>query len=174
MSGFCTTFQTFTSMGSNDHGVDVIIAQGLEAGGHRGMFLSNDPSSQRGTMALLFTGFCVEGHTHAIRARELGKPKRNNSLWVWVAEQLDIKLHIVDVIEEYKQVLLNPKHWYGANLNPCLDCKVFTVGKARQWIKEHCFDFIITGEVRGQRPCPSARAQCRWHNHRSHLRPSAR
>ena len=97
-----------------------------------------------------FTGFCVEGHTHAIRARERGKPKRNNALWV--AEQLGIKLHIVDVIEEYKQVLLNPKHGYGANLNPCLDCKVFMVGKARQWVEEQGFDFIITGEVMGQRP----------------------
>ena len=35
------------------HGVDVIIAQGLEAGGHRGIFLSNDLSSQLGTFALL-------------------------------------------------------------------------------------------------------------------------
>lgn len=35
------------------HGVDAIIAQGLEAGGHRGMFLSDDLSSQLGTFALL-------------------------------------------------------------------------------------------------------------------------
>jgi tRNA U34 2-thiouridine synthase MnmA/TrmU len=97
-----------------------------------------------------FTGFCVEGHTHAIRSKGHGKPKRNNALWV--AEQLGIKLHIVDVIEEYKQVLLNPRHGYGANLNPCLDCKVFMVGKAKQWIEENGFDFIITGEVIGQRP----------------------
>ena len=97
-----------------------------------------------------FTGFCVEGHTHAIRAKDRGRPKRNNALWV--AEQLGIKLHIVDVIEEYKQVLLNPKHGYGANLNPCLDCKVFMVNKAKQWIEENGFDFIITGEVMGQRP----------------------
>jgi nitronate monooxygenase len=34
-------------------GVDAIIAQGLEAGGHRGMFLSNDISAQLGTFALL-------------------------------------------------------------------------------------------------------------------------
>jgi nitronate monooxygenase len=34
-------------------GVDVIIAQGLEAGGHRGMFLSGDLNTQVGTMALL-------------------------------------------------------------------------------------------------------------------------
>jgi nitronate monooxygenase len=35
------------------HGVDAIVAQGLEAGGHRGMFLSEDPTTQLGTFALL-------------------------------------------------------------------------------------------------------------------------
>ncbi|MGH8549564.1 MAG: tRNA (5-methylaminomethyl-2-thiouridylate)-methyltransferase [Methylococcales bacterium] len=97
-----------------------------------------------------FTGFCVEGHTHAIRKQDPAKPKRNNALWV--AEQLGIKLHIIDIIEEYKKVVINPKHGYGANLNPCLDCKIFMVGKAREWIAENDFDFIVTGEVIGQRP----------------------
>jgi tRNA U34 2-thiouridine synthase MnmA/TrmU len=97
-----------------------------------------------------YTGFCVEGHTHAIRKKDRARPKRNNALWV--AEQLGIKLHIIDVIEEYKQVVINPKHGYGANLNPCLDCKVFMVNKAREWIEANGFDFIITGEVIGQRP----------------------
>ena len=97
-----------------------------------------------------FTGFCVEGHTHAIRKRDQRKPKRNNALWV--AEQLGIKLHIVDIVEEYKEVLFNPVHGYGANLNPCLDCKIFMVKKAFEWIRARGFDFIITGEVIGQRP----------------------
>ncbi|MFT7685430.1 MAG: tRNA-specific 2-thiouridylase [Candidatus Azotimanducaceae bacterium] len=99
-----------------------------------------------------YTGFCVEGHTHAIRRKDKDKEKRNNALWV--AEQLGIKLHIIDVIEEYKDVLLNPKHGYGQNLNPCLDCKIFMVNKAQAWawMEENGFDFIITGEVIGQRP----------------------
>lgn len=97
-----------------------------------------------------FTGFCVEGHTHAIRKQKSDKPKRNNALWV--AEQLGIKLHIIDVIEEYRDVLLNPKHGYGKNMNPCLDCKGFMVKKAKQWMEDNDFDFIITGEVMGQRP----------------------
>jgi len=97
-----------------------------------------------------YTGFCVEGHTHAIRKKDQAKPKRNNALWV--AEQLGIKLHIIDVIEEYKDVLINPKHGYGANMNPCHDCKTFMVRKALEWIEEKGFDFIITGEVVGQRP----------------------
>lgn len=103
-----------------------------------------------------FTGFCVEGHTHAIREPRGNRPKRNNALWV--AEQLGIKLHIIDVIEEYKDVLLNPRHGYGSNMNPCLDCKIFMVRKARElfvesgFMSDHGFDFIVTGEVVGQRP----------------------
>jgi tRNA-specific 2-thiouridylase len=97
-----------------------------------------------------YTGFCVEGHTHAIRKRDKKKPKRNNALWS--AEQLGIKLHIIDIIEEYKDIVTNPRHGYGANLNPCLDCKIFMISKAKQWMEQHGFDFIITGEVIGQRP----------------------
>ncbi len=99
-----------------------------------------------------YTGFCVEGHTHAIRKRQQERTKRNNALWV--ADQLGIKLHVVDVVEEYKDVVLNPKHGYGKNLNPCLDCKVFMVGKAMEMVGFHGeqFDFAVTGEVIGQRP----------------------
>ncbi len=97
-----------------------------------------------------FTGFCVEGHTHAIRKKDQKKPKRNNALWS--AEQLGIKLHIIDIVEEYKEIVFNPQYGYGANLNPCLDCKIFMVKKAKEWMQAHDFDFIITGEVVGQRP----------------------
>jgi len=95
-----------------------------------------------------FTGFCVEGHTRAIR-KSTG-PRRNNALWV--AERLGIKLHFVDVVEDYRTLVLNPKYGYGAHLNPCLDCKIFMVRRAHEWMHEHGFDFIITGEVVGQRP----------------------
>ena len=99
-----------------------------------------------------FTGFCVEGHTHAIRSKNRKKEKRNNALWV--AEQLGVKLHIIDVIEEYKDLVLNPRYGYGQHLNPCLDCKIFMVNKAAAWawMEANDFDFIITGEVIGQRP----------------------
>ena len=101
-----------------------------------------------------YTGFCVEGHTHAIRQRD--GVRRNNALWV--AEQLDIPLHMIDVSEEYHDVVLNPRYGYGSELNPCLDCKVFMVRKTTAFLKEataladaHEADFIVTGEVIGQR-----------------------
>lgn len=97
-----------------------------------------------------YTGFCVEGHTHAIRKHDKEKQKRNNALWV--AEQLGIKLHIIDIVEAYKDIVINPKYGYGANINPCLDCKIFMVKQAKHWMEENGFDFVITGEVVGQRP----------------------
>lgn len=104
-----------------------------------------------------FTGFCVEGHTHAIRKRDRQRPKRNNALWV--AEQLGIKLHFIDVVEAYKDVVINPRHGYGKNLNPCLDCKSFMVARAHQWMLANGFDFVVTGEVLNQRPM-SQRRRC--------------
>ena len=81
-----------------------------------------------------YTGFCVEGHTHAIRKKDKEKQKRNNALWV--AEQLGIKMNIVDISQEYKDIVLNPQHGYGANLNPCLDCKIFMVEKANAMLNK--------------------------------------
>ncbi len=99
-----------------------------------------------------FTGFCVEGHTQAIRGT--GKPRHGA---LAAAEQLGIRLHLVDVVDEYRNVVLNPRHGYGAHLNPCLDCKGFMVGKARAWMEEHGGDFLVTGEVLGQRPMSQRR-----------------
>lgn len=98
-----------------------------------------------------YTGFCHSGHTSAIRStNKKTKPLRNDALWV--AEQLGIKLHIIDIVEEYKDIVINPKHGFGKNINPCLDCKIFMVKQAFSWMQAHQFDFIITGEVVGQRP----------------------
>ncbi len=97
-----------------------------------------------------FTGFCVTGHTGAIRHSTEKKPRRNDAFWV--AEQLGIKLHILDISQEYKDIVLNPKHGYGQFVNPCTDCKIFMLQQADNWRKQQGFDFIVTGEVIGQRP----------------------
>ncbi|MGF1644463.1 MAG: tRNA (5-methylaminomethyl-2-thiouridylate)-methyltransferase [Thiotrichales bacterium] len=97
-----------------------------------------------------FTGFCTDALRHLSGLRDT--PKHNRHDAIWVAEQLGIRHHIIDVVDEYKQVVLNPRHGYGSHLNPCLDCKVFMVRRAREWIAANGFDFIVTGEVVGQRP----------------------
>jgi predicted subunit of tRNA(5-methylaminomethyl-2-thiouridylate) methyltransferase len=97
-----------------------------------------------------FTGFCTDGLHHISGVYKGGKAKRNNA--EWTAEQLGIRHHVLNIVEEYKDIVINPSHGYGAHLNPCLDCKIFMVKKAYEWIQENNFDFIITGEVIGQRP----------------------
>ena len=67
-----------------------------------------------------FTGFCVEGHTHAICKKDQARPKRNNALRV--AEQLGNKLHVIDMVKACQNIAINPKHGYGAILSPYLSC----------------------------------------------------
>jgi len=53
----CVIFSSATTVAEarwlEDHGVDAVIAQGIEAGGHRGMFLTTEPASQLGTLVLV-------------------------------------------------------------------------------------------------------------------------
>jgi len=50
---FCSATTVEEALWLESHGVDAIIAQGVEAGGHRGIFLSDDLTTQIGTFALL-------------------------------------------------------------------------------------------------------------------------
>jgi tRNA-uridine 2-sulfurtransferase len=97
------------------------------------------------------TGFCIQSHTGAIRNPKKGaQPARHDALHA--AQSLGVKLHMVDISEDYVRIVTNPKHGYGKNLNPCLDCKIFMVQKAWELKEKLGFDFIFTGEVMGQRP----------------------
>ncbi|PMQ01566.1 MAG: tRNA 4-thiouridine(8) synthase ThiI [Dictyoglomus sp. NZ13-RE01] len=68
------------------------------------------------------------------------------------AEFLGIPLKIIDITEEYLEILKKPKYGYGKNMNPCIDCHAFMIRKTFELLKEFSADFIITGEVLGERP----------------------
>jgi tRNA U34 2-thiouridine synthase MnmA/TrmU len=68
-----------------------------------------------------------------------------------------IQARIIDVSEEYFQVVRHPRYGYGRNFNPCLDCKIFLLSKAKALMNEENVDFLITGEVVGQRPMSQRR-----------------
>ncbi len=67
-------------------------------------------------------------------------------------KQLNIPLKILTVEKDYIKMLRNPKHGYGKNINPCVDCKIFILKKAVEYAKEIGADFLFTGEVLGERP----------------------
>jgi tRNA U34 2-thiouridine synthase MnmA/TrmU len=72
-------------------------------------------------------------------------------------KQCGIKLRILDVSHDYLEIVKHPRHGYGKNFNPCLDCKVFLVSKARECLEKEGGSFLITGEVLGQRPMSQRR-----------------
>ena len=67
-------------------------------------------------------------------------------------ETLGIPLRVFNVMEEYLDVVKHPKHGYGKNMNPCIDCRIFMLKKAKTYMEESGAAFIVTGEVLGQRP----------------------
>ncbi|MFH1722805.1 MAG: hypothetical protein ABH950_09415 [Candidatus Altiarchaeota archaeon] len=68
------------------------------------------------------------------------------------SEYLKVKLHYLPMGSDYIEVLRNPKHGYGKNINPCIDCRAYYLRKAKGLAEEVGADFIFTGEVLGQRP----------------------
>ncbi|MCK4427770.1 MAG: hypothetical protein KAW16_04735 [candidate division Zixibacteria bacterium] len=69
-----------------------------------------------------------------------------------IAQKFNIPLKRVYGGEDYLEVVKNPKHGYGKNLNPCIDCRVFLFKKAKKLMDEIGAEFIFTGEVLGERP----------------------
>ncbi|OGP94108.1 MAG: hypothetical protein A2157_00115 [Deltaproteobacteria bacterium RBG_16_47_11] len=72
-------------------------------------------------------------------------------------EALGIPLKVLNVSEEYLRVVKDPKHGYGRNMNPCIDCRIFMLKKAKARMEESRASFIVTGEVLGQRPMSQRR-----------------
>jgi len=68
------------------------------------------------------------------------------------AKQLGVPLKVVNVGDEYLKMVRKPKHGYGRNMNPCIDCRIFIVKKAKKYAKEIGTSFIFTGEVLDERP----------------------
>ncbi len=69
-----------------------------------------------------------------------------------VAKDLNLKLISIDVGEEILKIVKNPRFGYGSNINPCIDCRILLLEKAKQAMQSQGASFIITGEVLGQRP----------------------
>jgi tRNA-specific 2-thiouridylase len=69
-----------------------------------------------------------------------------------IARKFGVRVHKVKVDSGYFSLIRKPKHGYGANMNPCLDCKIYMFRKAAAFAKKHKFDFLATGEVLGERP----------------------
>ena len=68
------------------------------------------------------------------------------------ADDLDVNLKTVYLGDEYIEMLKKPKHGIGAGFNPCIDCRSMMFDAAKKHMEEIGAEFIISGEVLGQRP----------------------
>ena len=68
------------------------------------------------------------------------------------SDELGIGLKVFEASSDFFEIIKNPKHGYGRNLNPCLDCRIFMFRKAFEYMKSIGASFIVTGEVLGERP----------------------
>ncbi len=78
------------------------------------------------------------------------------------AQTQNIKLKIIDctkgkLFKEYIKIIKKPKYGYGSAINPCIDCRIFMLKKAKKIMEKEKADFIATGEVLNERPMSQRR-----------------
>jgi tRNA-uridine 2-sulfurtransferase len=73
-----------------------------------------------------------------------------------------VRLKIFDctkgnLLKDYLKIIKNPKYKRGAGINPCIDCRIFILKKAKEFAREKGIKIVVTGEVLGQRPISQTR-----------------
>ncbi|MCP4582110.1 MAG: hypothetical protein GY839_10875 [candidate division Zixibacteria bacterium] len=68
------------------------------------------------------------------------------------AKQFGFRLKLCHLGWKFIDIVKNPKYGYGKNMNPCIDCRILMLREAADFMKMIDADFLITGEVVGQRP----------------------
>ncbi len=86
-----------------------------------------------------------------------GKNAGCKSEAVRVAQEFNIPIKVMNKGVEYLEIIRNPRHGYGKGMNPCVDCRIYLLKKAKEYMAESGADFVITGEVLGQRPMSQRR-----------------
>jgi tRNA-uridine 2-sulfurtransferase len=69
-----------------------------------------------------------------------------------LAENLEVPLILMPKGDDFLEIIRHPRYGWGKNLNPCIDCRIYTFVKAKKLMEEMGASFIVTGEVAGQRP----------------------
>jgi len=68
------------------------------------------------------------------------------------SEDLKIKVHRIFLGQEFLDIVANPPHGYGSQMNPCIDCRILMFKKAKEIAEKIGADFLVTGEVLDERP----------------------
>lgn len=69
-----------------------------------------------------------------------------------LAEKFGFELEVIHLGKKFIDIVVNPRHGRGGHMNPCVDCKILMLRLAKAYMEKVGADFIVTGEVQGQRP----------------------
>lgn len=119
------------------------------------VLLSGGLDSILAARMMLEQGVEVVAVNYFVRFAMCGGPDESSA--IKAAKALGLKLNVFDITDEYLEMFKKPKHGYGANINPCIDCKIFMLKKAKEYMKEAEASFLVTGEVLGERPMSQRR-----------------
>ncbi len=98
-------------------------------------------------LALHFvTGFSAQSRGAAQEEKDAYERVRQ------AAASVGAQAEVIDVSEPFVDVIANPRHGYGRFANPCIDCKIMMLRKAKELLPHYDARFVVTGEVLGQRP----------------------
>ena len=81
-----------------------------------------------------------------------GCKKTGESAAETAAKMLGVPLKTIDITDDFIEIIKNPRYGHGANMNPCIDCKIYMIKHAKEMMKDAEASFIVTGEVLGERP----------------------
>ena len=78
-----------------------------------------------------------------------------------VSKEMGIEVKTLVKGMDYMDVVRNPRYGHGKGINPCVDCRIYMLRQAKDFMKEIGASFIVTGEVLGQRPMSQRRDSMR-------------
>jgi tRNA U34 2-thiouridine synthase MnmA/TrmU len=100
---------------------------------------------------MLEQGIEIHALTFITPFSEFSKLGRNIPARVF-ARKLNIPITVKFLGSEFIELVQHPSHGYGKHLNPCIDCRIMLMQRAKLFMEQMGADFIITGEVVGERP----------------------
>ena len=68
------------------------------------------------------------------------------------AEKFGFRVKLCHLSDQFLEIVKNPKYGHGKNMNPCVDCRILMLKEAKRFMAMSGADFLVTGEVLGQRP----------------------
>jgi tRNA-specific 2-thiouridylase len=68
-----------------------------------------------------------------------------------LSKEMNFEFIVIEAGNDYIEIVRNPLYGYGKNLNPCIDCHIYMLKKAKEIMEKENAIFVFTGEVLGQR-----------------------